>query len=135
MAVTCNLAGDDQWSNMLGWYRIVRRKLGKDAACYDDYSFVKLRGKRWVKPAKGADCLLRRKTSPFEFYQYWRNVDDSDVLKCIRMLTFLPLEEIDAMSDWEGAQLNKAKEILAFVLPNWFTEKKSPESTGERKAV
>ena len=114
----CNMqfGGDDQWSNMLGGTELIRRKLGKDAHAMTITLLLNSEGKKMGKTAKGAVWLDPEKTSPFEFYQYWRNVDDSDVLKCIRMLTFLPLEEIDAMSDWEGAQLNKAKEILAFEL-------------------
>ena len=110
----CNMqfGGDDQWSNMLGGTELIRRKLGKDAHAMTITLLLNSEGKKMGKTAKGAVWLDPEKTSPFEFYQYWRNVDDSDVLKCIRMLTFLPLEEIDAMSDWEGAQLNKAKEIL-----------------------
>ena len=114
----CNMqfGGDDQWSNMLGGTELIRRKLGKDAHAMTITLLLNSEGKKMGKTAKGAVWLDPEKTSPFEFYQYWRNVDDSDVLKCIRMLTFLPLEEIDAMSDWEGAQLNQAKEILAFEL-------------------
>jgi tyrosyl-tRNA synthetase len=114
----CNMqfGGDDQWSNMLGGTELIRRKLGKDAHAMTITLLLNSEGKKMGKTAKGAVWLDPEKTSPFEFYQYWRNVDDSDVLKCIRMLTFLPLEEIDAMSDWEGAQLNIAKEILAFEL-------------------
>ena len=114
----CNMqfGGDDQWSNMLGGTELIRRKLGKDAHAMTITLLLNSEGKKMGKTAKGAVWLDPEKTSPFEFYQYWRNVDDSDVLKCIRMLTFLPLEEIDAMSDWEGAQLNKAKEILALEL-------------------
>ena len=114
----CNMqfGGDDQWSNMLGGTELIRRKLGKDAYAMTITLLTDSQGKKMGKTAGNAVWLDPNKTSPFEFYQYWRNVDDSDVLKCIRMLTFLPLEEIDAMSDWEGAQLNKAKEILAFEL-------------------
>ena len=114
----CNMqfGGDDQWSNMLGGTELIRRKLGKDAHAMTITLLLNSEGKKMGKTAKGAVWLDPEQTSPFEFYQYWRNVDDSDVLKCIRMLTFLPLEEIDAMSDWEGAQLNKAKEILAHEL-------------------
>ena len=114
----CNMqfGGDDQWSNMLGGTELIRRKLGKDAHAMTITLLLKSEGKKMGKTAKGAVWLDPEKTSPFEFYQYWRNVDDSDVLKCIRMLTFLPLEEIDKMESWEGAQLNEAKEILAFEL-------------------
>ena len=114
----CNMqfGGDDQWSNMLGGTELIRRKLGKDAHAMTITLLMNSEGKKMGKTAKGAVWLDPNKTSPFEFYQYWRNVADGDVLKCIRMLTFLPLEEIDAMDKWEGSQLNKAKEILAFEL-------------------
>ena len=114
----CNMqfGGDDQWSNMLGGTELIRRKLGKDAHAMTITLLMNSEGKKMGKTAKGAVCLDPNKTSPLEFYQYWRNVADGDVLKCIRMLTFLPLEEIDAMDKWEGSQLNKAKEILAFEL-------------------
>lgn len=114
----CNMqfGGDDQWSNMLGGTELIRRKLGKDAHAMTITLLLNSEGKKMGKTARGAVWLDPEKTSPFEFYQYWRNVDDSDVLKCIRMLTFLPLEEIDKMESWEGAQLNQAKEILAFEL-------------------
>ena len=114
----CNMqfGGDDQWSNMLGGTELIRRKLHKDAHAMTITLLLNSEGKKMGKTQKGAVWLDPNKTSPFEFYQYWRNVADADVLKCIRMLTFLPLEEIDAMSDWEGSQLNKAKEILAFEL-------------------
>ena len=114
----CNMqfGGDDQWSNMLGGTELIRKKLGKDAYAMTITLLLNSEGKKMGKTAKGAVWLDPQKTSPYEFYQYWRNVDDGDVLKCIRMLTFLPLEEIDAMSDWEGSQLNKAKKILAFEL-------------------
>ncbi|MDO5382160.1 MAG: tyrosine--tRNA ligase [Eubacteriales bacterium] len=114
----CNLqfGGDDQWSNMLGGTELIRRKLGKDASAMTITLLLNSEGKKMGKTVSGAVWLDPEKTSPYEFYQYWRNVDDADVLKCIRMLTFLPLEEIDAMNDWEGSQLNKAKEILAFEL-------------------
>jgi tyrosyl-tRNA synthetase len=108
--------GDDQWSNMLGGTELIRRKLGKDAHAMTITLLTDSQGRKMGKTAGNAVWLDPNKTSPFEFYQYWRNVDDADVLKCIRMLTFLPLEEIDKMSDWEGAQLNDAKEILAFEL-------------------
>lgn len=114
----CNLqfGGNDQWSNMLGGTELIRRKLGKDAHAMTITLLLNSEGKKMGKTASGAVWLDPNKTSPFEFYQYWRNVGDDDVLKCIRMLTFLPLEEIDAMDTWEGSQLNKAKEILAFEL-------------------
>ena len=114
----CNMqfGGDDQWSNMLGGTELIRRKLGKDAYAMTITLLLNSEGKKMGKTEKGAVWLDADKTSPFEFYQYWRNIGDADVLKCIRMLTFLPLEEIDKMSDWEGSQLNTAKEILAFEL-------------------
>ena len=114
----CNMqfGGDDQWSNMLGGTDLIRRKLGKDAYAMTINLLLNSEGKKMGKTQSGAVWLDPEKTSPYDFYQYWRNVADSDVLKCIRMLTFLPLEEIDAMDKWEGAQLNRAKEILAFEL-------------------
>ncbi len=114
----CNMqfGGDDQWSNMLGGTELIRKKLGKDAHAMTITLLLNSEGKKMGKTAKGAVWLDPEKTSPYEFFQYWRNVDDADVLKCIRMLTFLPLEEIDKMNDWEGSQLNKAKEILAYEL-------------------
>lgn len=114
----CNLqcGGDDQWSNMLGGTELIRRKLGKDAYAMTITLLLTSEGKKMGKTQKGAVWLDPEKTSPYEFYQYWRNVDDADVLKCLRMLTDVPLEEIDAMADWEGSQLNKAKELLAFEL-------------------
>ena len=114
----CNMqfGGDDQWSNMLGGTELIRRKLGKDAYAMTITLLLNSEGKKMGKTQKGAVWLDPNKTSPFEFYQYWRNVADADVLKCIRMLTFLPIEEIDKMNDWEGSQLNQAKEILAFEL-------------------
>ncbi|MBQ7354657.1 MAG: tyrosine--tRNA ligase, partial [Clostridia bacterium] len=105
-----------QWSNMLGGTELIRRKLGKDAYAMTINLLLNSEGKKMGKTQSGAVWLDPAKTSPYDFYQYWRNVADSDVLKCIRMLTFLPLEEIDAMDKWEGAQLNRAKEILAFEL-------------------
>lgn len=108
--------GDDQWSNMLGGTELIRKKLGKDAYAMTITLLMNSEGKKMGKTASGAVWLDPEKTSPYEFYQYWRNVGDQDVLKCIRMLTFLPLEEIDAMDSWEGAQLNEAKDILAFEL-------------------
>ena len=114
----CNMqfGGDDQWSNMLGGTELIRKKLGKDAYAMTITLLLNSEGKKMGKTASGAVWLDPEKTSPYEFYQYWRNVGDDDVLKCIRMLTFLPLEEIDEMDKWEGSQLNKAKEILAFEL-------------------
>ena len=114
----CNMqfGGDDQWSNMLGGTELIRRKLGKDAYAMTITLLLNSEGKKMGKTQKGAVWLDKNKTSPFEFYQYWRNVGDADVLKCLRMLTFLPLEEIDKMDQWEGSQLNQAKEILAFEL-------------------
>ena len=114
----CNMqfGGDDQWSNMLGGTELIRRKLGKDAYAMTITLLLNSEGKKMGKTANGAVWLDPKKTPPYEFYQYWRNVGDKDVLKCIRMLTFLPLEEVDEMDKWEGAQLNRAKEILAFEL-------------------
>lgn len=114
----CNMqfGGDDQWSNMLGGTELIRRKLGKDAYAMTITLLLNSEGKKMGKTQSGAVWLDPNKTTPFEFYQYWRNVADADVLKCIRMLTFLPIEEIDKMNDWEGSQLNEAKEILAFEL-------------------
>ena len=114
----CNMqfGGDDQWSNMLGGTELIRRKLGKDAHAMTITLLLNSEGKKMGKTASGAVWLDPNKTSPYEFYQYWRNVGDADVLKCIRMLTFLPLEQIDEMDKWEGSQLNKAKEILAYEL-------------------
>ena len=114
----CNMqfGGNDQWSNMLGGTELIRRKLGKDAHAMTITLLMNSEGKKMGKTAKGAVWLDPNKTTPFEFYQYWRNVGDADVLKCIRMLTFLPLEQIDEMDKWEGSQLNRAKEILAYEL-------------------
>ena len=114
----CNMqfGGDDQWSNMLGGTELIRRKLGKDAYAMTITLLLNSEGKKMGKTQKGAVWLDPNKTTPYEFYQYWRNVADADVLKCIRMLTFLPLEEIDRMDSWEGSQLNQAKEILAYEL-------------------
>ena len=114
----CNMefGGDDQWSNMLGGTELIRKKLGKDAYAMTITLLLNSEGKKMGKTSSGAVWLDPEKTSPYEFYQYWRNVEDADVLKCIRMLTFLPLEEIDKMDSWEGAQLNTAKEILAYEL-------------------
>ena len=114
----CNMqfGGDDQWSNMLGGTELIRRKLGKNAYAMTITLLLNSEGKKMGKTQSGAVWLDENKTSPFDFYQYWRNVDDADVLKCIRMLTFLPLEEIEKMESWEGSQLNRAKEILAYEL-------------------
>ena len=114
----CNmqLGGDDQWSNMLGGTELIRRKLGKDAQAMTITLLLNSEGKKMGKTASGAVWLDPNKTTPYDFYQYWRNVGDQDVLKCIRMLTFLPLEQIDEMDKWEGSQLNRAKEILAYEL-------------------
>ena len=114
----CNMqfGGDDQWSNMLGGTELIRRKLGKDAYAMTITLLLNSEGKKMGKTQKGAVWLDPDKTSPFEFYQYWRNVADADVLKCLRMLTFLPLTQIEEMDHWEGSQLNQAKEILAFEL-------------------
>lgn len=116
----CNLefGGDDQWSNMLGGTELIRRKLGKDAHAMTINLLLNSEGKKMGKTQKGAVWLDPEKTTPFEFFQYWRNVDDGDVIKCLKMLTFLPLEQIQKMEAWEGSQLNKAKEILAYELTN-----------------
>ena len=114
----CNMqfGGDDQWSNMLGGTELIRRKLGKDAYAMTINLLLNSEGKKMGKTQKGAVWLDANKTTPFDFYQYWRNVDDADVVKCLKMLTFLPLDQIEEMEKWEGSQLNKAKEILAFEL-------------------
>ena len=116
----CNMqfGGDDQWSNMLGGTELIRRKLGKDAHAMTITLLLNSEGKKMGKTQSGAVWLDPNKTTPFEFYQYWRNIGDADVLKCLRMLTFLPIEQIDEMDTWEGSQLNRAKEILAFELTN-----------------
>ena len=116
----CNMqfGGDDQWSNMLGGTELIRRKLGKNACAMTINLLLNSEGKKMGKTQKGAVWLDANKTSPFEFYQYWRNVADADVIKCLKMLTFLPLEEIEKMEAWEGSELNKAKEILAYELTN-----------------
>ena len=116
----CNMqfGGDDQWSNMLGGTELIRRKLGKDAHAMTITLLLNSEGKKMGKTQSGAVWLDPNKTSPFEFYQYWRNVDDADVIKCMRLLTFLPLEQIDEMAKWEGSQLNQAKEILAYERTN-----------------
>ena len=125
----CNMqfGGNDQWSNMLFGTELIRRKLGKDAHAMTITLLLNSEGKKMGKTAAGAVWLDPNKTSPYEFYQYWRNVDDADVLKCIRMLTFLPIEEIEAMADWEGAQLNRAKEILAYELTELVHGKEEAE--------
>ncbi|MBE5938856.1 MAG: tyrosine--tRNA ligase [Lachnospiraceae bacterium] len=125
----CNMqfGGDDQWSNMLGGTELIRKKLGKDAYAMTITLLMNSEGKKMGKTANGAVWLDPNKTSPFEFYQYWRNVGDKDVLKCIRMLTFLPLEEIDEMDKWEGAELNKAKDILAYELTTLVHGKEEAE--------
>ncbi len=114
----CNMqfGGDDQWANMLGGTELIRKKLGKDAHAMTITLLLNSEGKKMGKTEKGAVWLDPEKTSPFEFYQYWRNVDDADVIKCLKMLTFLPIEEIEAMESWQGGELNRAKEILAFEL-------------------
>lgn len=114
----CNMqfGGDDQWSNMLGGTELIRRKLGKDAYAMTITLLLNSEGKKMGKTQSGAVWLDPEKTSPYDFYQYWRNVGDADVLKCIRMLTFLPMEQIEEMNGWEGSQLNTAKEILAYEL-------------------
>ena len=127
----CNMefGGDDQWSNMLGGTELIRRKLGKDAYAMTITLLTDSQGKKMGKTAGNAVWLDPNKTSPFEFYQYWRNVGDADVLKCIRMLTFLPLEQIDEMDHWEGEQLNKAKEILAYELTKMVHGEEEAEKT------
>ena len=126
----CNMqfGGDDQWSNMLGGTELIRKKLGRDAYAMTITLLMNSEGKKMGKTASGAVWLDPNKTAPYDFYQYWRNVGDADVLKCIRMLTFLPLEEIDAMDKWEGAQLNTAKEILAYELTKLVHGEEEAES-------
>ena len=134
----CNMqfGGDDQWSNMLGGTELIRKKLGKDAHAMTITLLTDSQGKKMGKTAGNAVWLDPNKTSPFDFYQYWRNVDDADVLKCIRMLTFLPLEEIDAMADWKDAQLNTAKEILAYELTKMVHgEEEANAAQGKAKAI
>ena len=134
----CNMqfGGDDQWSNMLGGTELIRRKLGKDAHAMTITLLLNSEGKKMGKTANGAVWLDPNKTSPFEFYQYWRNVDDADVLKCIRMLTFLPLEEIKKMESWEGAQLNEAKDILAYELTKLVhSEEEADKARAASKAL
>ncbi len=129
----CNMqfGGDDQWSNMLGGTDLIRRKLGKDAYAMTITLLMNSEGKKMGKTQKGAVWLDPSKTTPFEFYQYWRNVDDADVLKCLRMLTFLPLEQIEEMDAWEGSQLNEAKEILAYELTNLVHGEEEAEKAKE----
>lgn len=129
----CNMqfGGDDQWSNMLGGTELIRKKLGKDAYAMTITLLMNSEGKKMGKTANGAVWLDPNKTSPFEFYQYWRNVGDNDVLKCIRMLTFIPLEEIDVMDKWEGAELNRAKDILAYELTTLVHGKEEAEKARE----
>ena len=129
----CNMqfGGDDQWSNMLGGTELIRRKLGKDAYAMTITLLLNSEGKKMGKTQSGAVWLDPNKTTPYEFYQYWRNVADADVLKCIRMLTFLPLEQIDEMDAWEGSQLNKAKEILAYELTSLVHGKEEAEKAQE----
>ncbi len=129
----CNMqfGGDDQWSNMLGGTELIRRKLGKDAYAMTITLLLNSEGKKMGKTQSGAVWLDPKKTSPFDFYQYWRNVGDADVLKCLRMLTFLPLEQIDAMDKWEGSQLNTAKEILAYELTSLVHGQEEAEKAKE----
>ncbi len=129
----CNLefGGDDQWSNMLAGTELIRRKLGKDAYAMTQVLLLNSEGKKMGKTEKGAVWLDAEKTTPFEFFQYWRNVPDADVLKCIRMLTFLPIEEIKAMDNWEGSQLNEAKEILAWELTQLVHGKEEADKAKE----
>ncbi len=129
----CNMqfGGDDQWSNMLGGTELIRRKLGKDAYAMTITLLLNSEGKKMGKTQKGAVWLDPNKTTPFEFYQYWRNVADADVLKCLRMLTFLPLEQIDEMDKWEGSQLNEAKEILAYELTELVHGKEEADKAKE----
>ena len=134
----CNMqfGGNDQWSNMLGGTELIRRKLGKDAHAMTITLLLNSEGKKMGKTASGAVWLDPNKTSPYDFYQYWRNVEDADVLKCIRMLTFLPLEQIEEMSDWKDAQLNTAKEILAFELTKLVHgEEEAAKAQGAAKAL
>ena len=129
----CNMqfGGDDQWSNMLGGTELIRKKLGKDAYAMTITLLMNSEGKKMGKTANGAVWLDPNKTSPFEFYQYWRNVGDDDLLKCIRLLTFIPLEEIDAMEKWQGAELNRAKDILAYELTTLVHGKEEAEKARE----
>ena len=129
----CNLqfGGDDQWSNMLGGTELIRRKLGKDASAMTITLLLNSEGKKMGKTQKGAVWLDPEKTSPYEFFQYWRNVDDADVIKCLKMLSFLPLSEIEKMANWEGSQLNEAKEILAYELTALVHGKEEAEKAKE----
>nr|WP_308627992.1 tyrosine--tRNA ligase [uncultured Eisenbergiella sp.] len=129
----CNMqfGGDDQWSNMLGGTELIRRKLGKDAYAMTITLLLNSEGKKMGKTQKGAVWLDPNKTSPFEFYQYWRNISDADVLKCLRMLTFLPIEQINEMDKWEGSQLNRAKEILAFELTKLVHDEEEADKAQE----
>ncbi len=134
----CNMqfGGDDQWSNMLGGTELIRKKLGKDAYAMTITLLTDSQGKKMGKTAGNAVWLDANKTSPYEFYQYWRNVDDADVMKCIRMLTFLPLEQIEEMDKWEGSQLNRAKEILAYELTNMVHgEEEAKKAEASAKAL
>ncbi len=134
----CNMqfGGDDQWSNMLGGTELIRRKMGKDAYAMTINLLLNSEGKKMGKTEKGAVWLDPEKTSPYEFYQYWRNVADADVIKCLKMLTFLPIEEIEAMECWEGSQLNRAKEILAYELTNLVHgEEEAKKAEASAKAV
>lgn len=133
---TLQFGGDDQWSNMLGGTELIRRKLGKDASAMTITLLLNSEGKKMGKTQKGAVWLDPEKTTPYEFYQYWRNVDDADVLQCLRLLTFLSIEEIEAMKDWEGAQLNKAKEILAYELTKLVhSEEESKKAEQTAKSI
>ena len=129
----CNLqfGGDDQWSNMLAGSDLIRRKTGKDAHSMTITLLMNSQGKKMGKTASGAVWLDKNKTSVYDFYQYWRNVEDDDVLKCIRMLTFLPLDEIEKMASWEGAELNKAKEVLAYELTSLVHGKEEADKAQE----
>ena len=129
------LSGDDQWSNMLGGTELIRRKLGKDAYAMTINLLLNSEGKKMGKTESGAVWLDPEKTSPYEFFQYWRNVADADVIKCLKMLTFLPLEEIVAMESWEGSQLNKAKEILAFELTKLVHGEEEAQKAKEASAA
>ena len=133
----CNMqfGGDDQWSNMLGGTELIRRKLGKDAYAMTINLLLNSEGKKMGKTESGAVWLDPEKTSPYEFFQYWRNVADADVIKCMKMLTFLPLEEIQAMESWEGSQLNKAKEILAFELTKLVHGEEEAQKAKEASAA
>ena len=134
----CNMqfGGDDQWSNMLGGTELIRKKLGKDAYAMTITLLLNSEGKKMGKTASGAVWLDPNKTTPYEFYQYWRNVGDADVLKCIRMLTFLPLEQINEMDHWQGEELNRAKEILAFELTKLVHgEEEAAKAQAQAKAL